>query len=65
MGRFRDQGEPEAVMVVWAANGDVCVKTNCVHTHAIGLARFAEAKAMAAILSQSEAPIPAKEAQLN
>lgn len=65
MGRFRDQGEPDAVMVVWAGNGDVCIKSNCVHTHTVGLARFAEAKAMTAILSQSEEPIPAMEAQLN
>ena len=42
MERFGEYGEPLAMLVVYTdVNGDVWMKTNCVHSHALGLAEYA------------------------
>jgi len=54
MGRF-NEGEPQAVMVVWTdENGDVCCKTNCSHTQSIGMAEYAKALAISAIMESKQ-----------
>lgn len=43
--RFRDYGEPEDVIVVYAdAEGKVRMKTNCSATRSLGLATYASAE---------------------
>lgn len=55
MSRFGEHGEPLAMLVVYTdTNGDVWMKTNCTHTHAIGLATYAQANIIAAVVGQKE-----------
>jgi hypothetical protein len=55
MGRFGDHGEPLAMLVVYTdINGDVWMKTNCTHTHAVGLATYAQQNILNAMLKQEE-----------
>jgi hypothetical protein len=53
--RFGEHGEPLAVLVVYTdVNGDVWMKTNCVHTHAIGLADYAKHNVLQAMIKVDE-----------
>jgi hypothetical protein len=55
MSKFGEHGEPIAVMVVWTdENGDICIKTNCVHSHTVGMAEYAKHFALATILNSKE-----------
>lgn len=55
MTRFGEHGEPLAMLVVYTdVNGDVWMKTNCTHTHAIGLATYAQQNVLAVVLAQGE-----------
>lgn len=55
MERFGEFGEPLAMLIVYTdINGDVWMKTNCTNTHAAGLAAYAQANVLRAILNQPE-----------
>lgn len=51
LGRFGEEGEPLAMLVVYTdVNGDVAMKTNCTHTHAVGLATYAQHNVLTAMM---------------
>lgn len=60
MEKFGQHGEPEAVLVVWTdTSGDVCIKTNCGHTHTVGMAEYAKTFALQILLQQPDEEPPA------
>ena len=55
MSRFGEHGEPLAMLVVYTdVNGDVWMKTNCVLTHAIGLAAYAQTNVLNTLMQQEK-----------
>ena len=55
MSRWGEHGEPTAVLIVYTDTaGDVWMKTNCAHTHAIGMAEYAKHNVLMALLSSEE-----------
>jgi hypothetical protein len=55
MKRMAEQGEPDAVLVVWAdPSGCVNLKTNCANTHTIGLGVYAAATALVQLIQNPE-----------
>lgn len=51
--RFGEHGEPLSMLVVYTdVNGDVWMKTNCTHTHAIGLATYAQQNVVNAMMQR-------------
>ena len=49
------QGEPQAMLTVWTDNnGCVNVKSNCAHTHTIGMGVYAAAFALVRLLQNPE-----------
>ena len=59
MEKFGQHGEPEAVLVVWTdTNGDVCIKSNCGHTHTVGMAEYAKHFALQVLFQPDEEEPP-------
>jgi hypothetical protein len=55
LSRFGEHGEPLAMLVVYTdVNGDVWMKSNCTHTHAIGLATYAQHNVIKAVVGQED-----------
>jgi hypothetical protein len=55
--RFGMYGEPLAMLVVYTdVNGDVWMKTNCVNTHALGLAEYASHNIKVSAWSEHDDP---------
>jgi hypothetical protein len=53
--KFGDYGEPVAILIVWTdTNGDVRIKTNCGHTHTVGMAEYAKNFALQVLFQQDE-----------
>jgi hypothetical protein len=51
--RFGEFGEPLAMLIVYTdVNGDVWMKTNCTHTHAVGLATYAKENILTAMMNE-------------
>jgi hypothetical protein len=49
MTRFNRKGEPTAIVVVYTYDNDVYLRSNCVHTHTIGMAEHAKQEALTAL----------------
>ena len=55
MTRWGQHGEPTAVLLVYTDTaGDVWLRTNCTHTHAVGMAEYAKHNVLATLLAQPE-----------